>query len=262
MKKTKYVILFALLFIFTACDRVAPNYQGVLMQNFGQNGKSDFTLVKGRVWTTMPGVELFQVPLFEQRGEFNKPLKLKASNNTEFQASPKYSYRVIENRAIDVVFDAQRFDSEGANMLKSIEDNMLEPRIEDLIKEYSRTYHTDTLMANGGQLIFERNLQEKLKELFAEKGFELLTFQSQLEFTEKVKNKIDNRNEVNANISVLNSQIEEQIKINELEQLKTDQLIIKSRGLTPEILQQQFIEKWDGHTPLYGDSPFFIKDTK
>lgn len=247
--------------ILSSCSRVAPNYQGVLMENFGQNGKSDFKLVKGRVLTISPGVELFQVPLFEQRGVFNTALDLKASNNTNFKATPKYSYRVMEDRAIDVVFDSKRIKV-GDSMMDAIEDNILEPRVDDLIKEFSRSYHTDSLMATGGQLKFEHALESKIKDVFKEKGYELLTFQSQLTFTTKVTEKIDNRNEVNANISVLESQITEQKKINELETLKTEQALIKSRGLTPEILQSKFIDKWDGKASLYGNSPELYKNIK
>jgi hypothetical protein len=51
-------------------------------------------------------------------------------------------------------------------------------------------------------------------------------------------------------------------KRNELEQLKTEQALIQSRGLTKEILYKQFIDKWDGTSPLYGIAPEFLKITK
>ena len=47
--------------------------------------------------------------------------------------------------------------------------------------------------------------------------------------------------------------------MNELEQLKTDRMLIRSKGITNQLLQQQFIEKWDGSAPIYGSAPFFIK---
>lgn len=83
-----------------------------------------------------------------------------------------------------------------------------------------------------------------------------------MEFSRAVRDKIDSRNEVNTNISVLDQKIEEQKKQNELEQLKTEQALIASRGLTREILYKQFIDKWDGKTPLYGIAPEFLKITK
>lgn len=263
MKNLKtLLLLFTLTLLTLSCKRVAPNYQGVLMQNFGQNGKSDFTLVKGKVMTISPGVELFQIPLYDQRGSFTAPLELKASNNTQFEASPSYSYAVIEDRCIDIAFAGSRLNGDGEKMLNAIEDNILEPRIDDLIKEFSRSWHTDSLMANGGQLKFEKQLEKAVSEEFKNVGFNLKTFQSQLSFTEKVSNKIDTRNEVDANITVIESKIIEQKKLNELEQLKTEQALIKSQGLTPEILQDRFIEKWDGKAPLYGNSPDLYKNIK
>lgn len=81
----------------------------------------------------------------------------------------------------------------------------------------------------------------------------MLTFSAQLEFSRAVREKIDSRNEVNNyNISVLDQQIAEQRKRNELEQLKTEQALITSRGLTKEILYKQFIDKWDGKRPYMG----------
>lgn len=258
---------FVVVLTLVSCERVAPNYAGVLMENYGKAGKEDFSIVTGRVSVASPGTELFQVPLFDQRGEFVKPVTLKAADNTEFTARPTYSYKVIKNRAVDVVFDNKHIEESDTDngkdgFMQSLEDNILEPRIYDLIKEESRKYKTDTLMADGGSLAFERRLEEIVRAEFLERGLELKSFSAQLEFSDKVREKIDSRNEVNTNISVLDQQIEEQKKRNELEQLKTQQALIQSQGLTKEILYKQFIDKWDGKTPLYGIAPEFLKMTK
>lgn len=213
------------------------------------------------------GYGAFQVPLFDQRGEFAEPVTLKAADNTEFKAKPTYSYKVIKERAIDVVFDNKHIDkaeteSGKDGFMQSLEDNILEPRIYDLIKEESRKYTTDSLMANGGSLTFEKRLEQIVESEFEKRGLRLLTFSAQLEFSAKVRDKIDSRNEVNTNITVLDQQIAEQKKRNELEQLKTEQALIRSRGLTKEILQQQFIDKWDGKSPIYSSPIDFVKVTK
>ena len=262
MKNFKFLMIALLAVVaFSSCERVAPNFVGVLMEDWGKNGKSDFTIVQGRVSTVAPGTELFQVPLFDQRGQWDEPMHLKAADNTEFTAKPTYSYKVIRERAIDIVFDNKHIGS-GEGFMRSLEDNILEPRIRDLIKEESRKYKTDSLMADGGSLMFEKAIEKIVEEEFEKRGLQLISFSSQLEFSQKVKDKIDSRNEVNTNLSVLDQQIAEQKKRNELEELKTQQAIIKSRGLTKEILQQQFIEKWNGKTPLYGALPQFVTMTK
>ena len=69
------------------------------------------------------------------------------------------------------------------------------------------------------------------------------------QYFEKVKAKIDSRNEVNTNITVLDQEIAEQRKLNELEELRAQQNIIRSKGLTPQLLQEAAIEKWSGVMP-------------
>ncbi len=251
----KLLILSILSIVLFSCERVAPNYYGVLMENYGKDGKSDYSKQQGKVSTIAPGTELFQVPAFEQRANFgDQVLHLKAADNTEFNAKPLYSYKVIETRAVDVVFQNARLGS-GDSFMTNLEDNILEPHIYDLIKEESRKYNTDTLMANGGSLRFEQKVQALVRESFEKAGLELITFSANLDFSDKVKAKIDSRNEVNTNVSVLDQQITEQRKKNELEALKTEQNLIRSRGITPQLLQEQFIDKWDGKTPLYGNTP-------
>lgn len=260
MKKL-FLLLGLSILLLTSCERVAPNYIGVLMEDFGKNGKSDFTTTKGRVNTMSPGTELFQVPLFEQRAKFEDNLHLKAADNTEFTSKPTYSYSVIETRAVDVVFQNKQLGS-GDEFMKALEDNILETKVYDIMKEESRRYTTDSLMANGGSLKFEERVQDLVKKEFENRGLTLTTFSCQLDFSKKVREKIDSRNEVNTNVSVLDQQIIEQRKRNELEKLKTEQNIIRSQGITPQLLQEQFIEKWDGKTPLYSDVPTLLKTVK
>lgn len=263
----KVMVVIMTVVLFASCERVAPNFAGVLMENYGKKGKEDFKIVSGKVSTWEWGTELFQVPLFDQRGEFSESVTLKAADNTEFKARPTYSYKVIKDKAIDVVFDNKHIDKaeteSGKNgFMQSLEDNILEPRIYDLIKEESRKHKTDSLMADGGSLVFEKRLEQVVEKEFEKRGLSLLTFSAQLEFSEKVREKIDSRNEVNTNISVLDQQVAEQKKRNELEELKTQQALIASRGLTKEILYKQFIDKWDGKTPIYGAIPDLIKIQK
>ena len=261
------VLVFAVSFM--SCERVAPNYYGVLMENYGKNGKDDYTKQQGRVNTMSPGTELFQVPAWEQRGQFtndegqDRVLQVKAADNTAFTSKPLYSYKVMENRVVDVVFQNSRLGS-GDDFMTALQDNVLEPRIYDIIKEASRSYTTEQLMANGGSLKFEQYVQDIVTKEFEKSGLQLVSFSLNLDFSNKVKAKIDSRNEVNTNISVLDQQIAEQRKRNELEILKTEQSIIRSKGLTDEVLQERALNRWNGVLPttVSGGSIPFIKTLK
>ena len=252
MKKYFYVLaLVAAVFMLPSCERVAPNYAGVLMQNFGKAGKDDFTVVQGRVSTIAPGTELFQVPLWEQRLAFQEELHLQASDKTAFTCLPSYSYKITQNRSVDVVFNNAHLGS-GSDFLEDLQKNVLNARIYDILKDLSRAYNTDYLMAEGGSLKFEKEAFDKVKIKFEEIGIELLTFTAQLNFSEKVTEKIDVRNEVDQDIAVIEKQIIKQRRQNELAELQARHDQIISSGITPQLLQRQFIEKWNGSTPLYG----------
>ena len=253
------VIALSGLSFLSGCTRVEPNSVGVLQENYGKNGKSDFTITQGSVNTMMPGTELYQVPLFEQRGEVSSVLHLKSSDNTDFTSKPSYSYRVIRDRAVDIVFNNRQLQGGEKEFLDSVEDNLLETRIYNIAKDAAREHSTDELMQNGGQTKFEEEVQKKVAEEFRKQGFELMTFTSQLEFTQKVKDRIETRNEVSQNVAVLDQQILEQKKKNELAELRAQENIIRSKGLTPEILQEKYIETWGGKTPIYGQMPTLTK---
>lgn len=245
---------------FMSCTRVEPNYIGVRMTNFGKNGKSDYTLAQGNVNTFGFGTKLFQVPTFEQRGSFgDRTLHLKAADNTEFTAKPLYSYEIMRDRTVDIVFQNARLES-GDEFMRALEDNIIEPHIYDLMKEASLNYTTEALMTTGGLLKFEKYLQGILTKAFEERGLILKTFSTNMDFSKNVRAKIDSRNTVSTNISLLDQQILQQQKINELARLRVEENRLIDQGLTKKILVDRFIQKWDGKTPLYGDSPIhFIR---
>jgi hypothetical protein len=244
-----FLLLLTLSFLMSSCgELVRPNYIGVLQENYGKNGKRDFSIVNGRINTMGMGTELYQVPVWEQTAYFEKELHLKAADNTEFTANPKYKYQINPDRAIDVIFANRQLGS-GDTFMKSLEDIVLEMSIYDIVKESSRSHVTDTLMATKGSLKLEREVENLVKADFEKRGIMLLNFSLNLDFSDKVKNKIDQRNEVNTNVSVIDQKILEQKKVNELEALKTEQKLIESKGITREILMREWIQKWDGKVP-------------
>ena len=280
MKKNFSVLFYTLmaLVMLSSCERVKPNYQGVLMKNFGKNGKSDYTLQKGRVVTIAPGTELFQVPLWEQRGGFktengdDRILHLKSADNTEFSSRPMYSFQAIDSRCVYLVFANNQLGS-GRDFMESLMDNILETKIYDVMKEVSKTYTTQALMettvlpdgtTTSGSLKYEKAIQEILAKEFESKGLTLLTFSCQLEFTEAVTKKIDNRNEVNTNIQVIEQKIIEQQKQLELSRITAQiemvpLVVAKQNGVLDEYVKLKAYETWKGATvPLYGNTPFAV----
>lgn len=255
--KFSLFIILAIAMVFASCERVEPNYFGVKMANYGKNGKSDYSIEQGKVWTATPGVELFQLPAWEQRADFgDKVLNLKSADNNEFTAAPIYSYKVIKDRSVDVVFNNARLGS-GEDFMTSLEDNVLEPKLYDIIKEESRKINAEQIMAVGASLKFEESLQKLIAARFLEMGLELTMFSVNLDFGVNVKEKLESRNESNTNISVIDQKIIEQKKKNELAELEAQYNIIRSKGLTDQILKEKMIEAYKvAKQPIYGNTPF------
>lgn len=224
------------------------------MENYGKNGKADFSIVSGRVWTASPGTELYTVPLFEQRATFDKPVILKSSDGTEFSISPLYSFKVIRDRAVDVIFDNKQIMG-NENAIQSIQQNILDPKITDILRSKILSQKSTDLMAEGGNERFNEEARKLVSDELNKRGFELISFSAMLDYSDKVKSIIDARNQSNTQASTLDSKIEQAKKELELERINTEIAKVKSEGLTDKILQQQFIDKWDGKSPIYSSTP-------
>jgi hypothetical protein len=61
------LLLVATSALLTSCgsNRVEPNNEGVLMENYGRGGQADFKAVTGAQGILGPGTELSQVPMWE-----------------------------------------------------------------------------------------------------------------------------------------------------------------------------------------------------
>lgn len=279
MKNFKVLSLIALLamVVFSSCERVAPNFQGVLMENYGKNGKSDYSLQKGRVSTWAPGTELFQIPLIEQRGTFkeddgsDRVLHLKDANNSDFSSRPMYSFEAIDTRAVDLVFKNSQLGN-GDGFMDALMNNIIEPKIYDVMKEVSKSFTTQALMettilpdgtSTNGSLKYEQKVQDILEKEFEIIGLNLKTFSCQLEFTEAVTKKIDSRNEVNTNISVIEQKVSEAKAQLELERITAEiamvpLVVAKKNGVLEEYVRLKVYQIWDGKQPLYGTTPFSL----
>lgn len=254
MKKLLIALSVVAAISLSGCQRVEPNQAGVLMENYGKQGKSDFKIVAGRVWTAAPGTELYTVPLFEQRAKFDSAVTIKSSDGTEFVVSPIYSFKVIKDRAVDVIFDNKQIMG-NEDSIQSIRSNILDPKITDILRTLVLSKKSSDLMAEGGNELFNKEARASVQKELERRGFELVSFSAMLDYSAKVKNIIDTRNQSNTQISTIDAKIKQAEKELELERIRTQIALEKSKGLTDSVLKEKFIDKWDGKTPLYGNTP-------
>jgi len=244
-----------------SCSRVPPNHEGVLMENYGRNGMDDFSLVTGRQSTVAPGTELYTVPMFEQRGDC-KTLTVFTKDASQFTIDPLYVYQPTRGKGIEIIFNYKHLNKSEETFFENIEENILNSRVLNAYREVARDYTTDSLMGNVAD--FENRVNVRLKTEFATSYFDLKEITSNLTPPASMIKTIEARN--NAIQQAI--QVENELRVAEARakklmveaQAESDANRLRQQTLTSLLVQQLFIEKWDGKTPLYGVSPVTFKN--
>jgi regulator of protease activity HflC (stomatin/prohibitin superfamily) len=268
MKKLR-LLLFALLTLtIYSCSYVEPNYEGVLMEDYGKNGKKDFSLQSGKVWTYSFGTQLYQVPMFEQKGDCAS-LKVIAKDGGEYTVDPSYTYSPIRGRGIDIVFAYKHLYGDAQTFYDNVEGAILNTRVLNAYREEARSFSTDSLMNNVAK--YEQNVQTRLETEFKDKCFDLSEVTSNLTPPESMKQAIEQRNnQIQEANKITNAQKtrENQIKIDLMDaetRVKVAELDLKARnlrnqGLTQAALEEKRLEKWNGEYPqtMAGNSSLLL----
>lgn len=242
--------------VFVACNRPEPNYEGVLMTDYGRNGIESFKTVTGAQGVLGPGSELYQVPMFEQKADCD-PISVSARDAGVFSIDPSYTFTATRGKGPSIVLNYKHLGS-GDGFLTSIADNVLDKLVTDAFRELARDYTTDSLMNNLG--VFEKSVEDSLKVKFASKGFTLNTLTSGLTPPKSMADAIEARNNAIQKANEVKNQLATSQMLLEKAKIDAETDKVKSVGLTKEILQQQFIEALrttnnkviitDGKTPI------------
>lgn len=239
MKRSNLFILTILMAIFSmSCNRPEPNYEGVLMTDYGRNGIESFKTVTGAQGILGPGSELYQVPMFEEKGDC-EPVKVSAKDAGVFTVDPSYTYQATRQKGPNIILSYKHLGT-GGGFFDNIEQSVLNKIVVDAFREKARFYTTDSLMNNLGQ--FETDVENELRKKFAGKYFTLNTLTSGLTPPESMANAIEARNNAVQQANQVKNQLETSKMLLEKAKIDAETNRVQSGGLTKEVLQQQWIE--------------------
>lgn len=254
MKKT-LALLVGVLFL-VSCNRPEPNYEGVLMTDYGRNGIESFGVVTGAQGPLGPGSELYQVPMFEQKADVDA-VRVSAKDAGVFTIDPSYSYQVTRTKGPNIVLNYKHLGT-GEGFLDNVEENVLNKLVTDTFREEARNYTTDSLMNNLNT--FEKRVEKTLASKFASKYFTLNTLTSGLTPPKSMAEAIEARNNAIQKANQVRNELETSKLYQEKARIDAETDRIKSAGLTKEVLQQKWIEAirtsqnriiiTDGRTPI------------
>lgn len=239
----------------TSCTRIDAGYDGILIKQYGTDkGVQDVSLVTGRVWYNPWTENVEQIPTFVQTVDY-VAFTVNAKDGSSFTVDPTLSFGVVKG-------NAPRIFQKYRRNINEVTSTTILNYVKDAFRLQMNKYTTDEIVSNREK--FETDVQNTLKAVLEAEGFYLEQLTSGLEYPSTIVKAVDAKNKaVQEAMQVENelrvAEARAKILIVEAEaEKKSNEL--KLQALTPLLIQQQFISKWDGKTPLYGQSPMMFKN--
>lgn len=263
MKNLNLIAIAAICCVLSSCmgcSRVEPNFEGVLMTNYGKNGKADFQRVTGTSNTMWFGTSLYQVPMYAQSGDPDK-ITVTAKDGGVFTVDPQYTYQAKRDSGINIIFNYKYLGLSGEldeDDLNNIESSVLNRLVLNAYREEARNYATDSLLTSINQ--FENSVESRLKTEFSKKYFDITSLTSGLKPPTSMSENIERMNNAKIETQTVKNQLATATMLQQKASIDAKTNEIKSQGYTKEVLAQQWIEAirnssnriiiTDGKTPV------------
>lgn len=262
----KLILLSLAIATITSCTRIDAGHEGILIKQYGSDkGVQDVTLVTGRVWYNPWTEDVEEYATFVQTVDY-EAFTVNAKDGSEFHVDPTLSFYIVSGHSPNI-FRKYRKD------LEEVSKTTILNYVKDAFRLQMNKYTTDEIVSNREK--FENDVQKTLAAVLTKEGFSLDQLTSGLQYPQTIVDAVNAKNKAIQDAM----KVENELRVTEAQAKKrivdaqayADALIIQAEGeakankakqqtLTPMLIQQQFIEKWDGSTPLYGSSPTLFKN--
>ena len=261
--------LFLMVFLFKSCERIDAGHVGVKVNLYGDNkGVSDVTEVTGMVFFNPITHNIYEFPTFIQHKEYtgDNSFIVNSKDGSEFHVSPIINYSVQRDKVPSIFAKYRR-------SLDQIEEGFLKTSVFDAFRLATNKYTADELI--GNRQAYEIEVRKILEGQLVREGFVVNQFTSNLIYPETFKNAINAKNNavqaaLKAENDVKTAEAEAKIKVAQAEGNAQSMLTIakaeaeanrlKQTTLTPLLIQLEYVKKWDGKLPVYGQVPQMFKN--
>lgn len=257
-----------LVFLFMSCERIDAGHVGVKVNLYGDNkGISDVTEVTGMVFFNPITHNIYEFPTFIQHKEYKdeNSFVVNSKDGSEFHISPIINYSVKREKVPSIFAKYRR-------QLTEIEDGFLKTNIYDAFRMTANAYTAEELISN--RQLFETKVRQTLDNSLLPEGFIINQLTSNLVYPETFKRAIEAKNNavqsaLMAENKVKQAEAEAKIKVATAEgnaqamltsaKAEAEANRMKQQTLTPLLLQLEYVNKWDGKLPVYGQVPQIFK---
>jgi regulator of protease activity HflC (stomatin/prohibitin superfamily) len=255
--KTKYLLFGFLAITFTSCTRIDAGHEGILIKQYGTDkGVQDVSLVTGRVWYNPWTENVEQYATFVQTIDYDA-FGVNAKDGSSFSVDPTLSFNIVPG-------NSPRIFKKYRKTLQEVSETTILNYVKDAFRLQMNKYSTDEIVSNREK--FESDVQKTLSDVLEKEGFKLEQLTSGLQYPQTIVDAVNAKNKavqeamkVENELRLVEAQAKKMIVQAEAEKRANE---LRQQSLTPLLIQQQFIEKWDGKTPLYGTAPTFFKNIK
>ena len=269
IKGLLFIFMVMISMMFTSCgyERIDAGYEGIKVNLYGDDkGVDDITLVTGAVWYNPITTAVYEYPTFVQTVDY-APFSINAKDGSSFTVDPTISLKIVDGKSAEVFKKYRKED------ITEVINTTLYNYVRNAFRIQLNNYTTDELVSKREE--FEKAIEERLStELLAE-NFKLEQMTSGLQYPQTLVNAIDAKNAAvqeaqKAQNEVLKIKAEAEKKIAAANgeakalKIKGDAEAEYNRkiaaSLSPLIVQQMMLDKWDGKLPVYGTMPTLFKD--
>jgi len=258
-------------FLFQSCERIDAGHVGVKVNQYGDDkGVDDVVAVTGMVFFNPITTTIYEFPTFIQHKEYKgeNSFVVNSKDGSEFSVSPIMNYSVQRDK-VPAIFSKYR------RPLEDIEEGFLKTAVYDAFRLATNKYTADELISN--RAVFEVEVRRLLDNALLKEGFTINQFTSNLIYPETFKKSIEAKNNavqaaLRAENEVKTAEAQAKIKVATAEgnaqamltsaKAEAESNRLKQATLTPLLLQLEYINKWDGKLPVYGQVPQLFKTIK
>jgi len=247
----------ALITLNASCTVIDSGEIGIKFHKWSAN-EQDYGGVegtcKGWVFYNPITTSVFSYPTYIQRKNY-EAFNVNAKDASVFSMDPTIAYRINPEKACDIFTKYRKG-------IEDLENGYIRTCIYEAYRTCANQYTSDSLMSNRAN--FERDVRTRLESSLMDEGFIVEEFTSQITPPQSLAQMINEKNAavqsaLKAENKVKEAEAEAKIRIAEAKgaaeamQIKADAEAYYNRtiaaSLSPLIVQEDWIEKWNGTVP-------------
>jgi regulator of protease activity HflC (stomatin/prohibitin superfamily) len=257
----KIKVIMCLMALFTmlgmsSCgyERVDAGCEGIKVNLYGsEKGVDDVSLVTGAVWYNPFTEQVYEYPTYVQTVDY-PAFTINAKDGSEFSIDPTISLKIADGKSPQVF---KKYRKELADVINGTLFNY----VKDAFRIQLNKYTTDEIVSNRDMV--EKAIEAHLSKALLKENFQLEQLTSGLKYPQSIVNAVNAKNaaiqraqKAQNELAVVKAEAEKKVVA---AQAEAEANKLRTQALTPMILKQQWIEKWDGKLPVYGSLPTLFK---